>query len=125
MQLTCYIAGPMSGLPTYNFPAFDAAREYLVDEGWHVWSPADIDRLLEFDENGPPPTPFQLHTMMQLDLQTIIWQCDAVVMLPGWYKSNGARCEYYLARALGMPVYAFHPNAETKLVEIVQQQGTM
>ncbi|MHB1846903.1 MAG: DUF4406 domain-containing protein, partial [Deltaproteobacteria bacterium] len=39
------MAGPMRGLPDYNFSAFDAARDFLAGLGHDVVSPADIDRL--------------------------------------------------------------------------------
>ncbi len=48
---TIYIAGPMSGYPQYNFPAFDEARDELRENGWQVVSPADMDR-----EHGLDPT---------------------------------------------------------------------
>jgi len=31
---TIYIAGPMAGLPLYNFPAFFSAEERLARLGW-------------------------------------------------------------------------------------------
>ena len=31
-----YIAGPMRGIPLWNFPAFDAARDMLIKEGARV-----------------------------------------------------------------------------------------
>jgi len=36
-----YIAGPMTGLPEFNYPAFNAAAEYLRSLGHHVENPAD------------------------------------------------------------------------------------
>ena len=59
-----YLAGPMRGYKDYNFPAFDAARDQLVKEGWRVISPADIDRhskttprILTTRMVGMSPTP--------------------------------------------------------------------
>ena len=34
-----YIAGPMTGLVAFNFPAFEAARQDLEDAGFEVESP--------------------------------------------------------------------------------------
>ena len=36
-----YLAGPMTGLPDHNFPAFRAAAEGLQQAGWEVVNPAD------------------------------------------------------------------------------------
>ena len=38
-----YIAGPMSGLPDLNYPAFHAMAERLRAKGLHVESPAEND----------------------------------------------------------------------------------
>ena len=48
-----YIAGPMTGIDKYNFPAFDAAAQDLRDMGFHPVSPADIDRAHGFDPTDP------------------------------------------------------------------------
>jgi len=39
-----YIAGPMTGYPEFNFPAFDAARDYL-ERDWNVISPASVSTI--------------------------------------------------------------------------------
>lgn len=41
-----YIAGPMRGYDRFNFPAFDAAKDRLIEMGWDVVSPADLDRAV-------------------------------------------------------------------------------
>lgn len=40
---TAYLAGPMRGIPEYNFPAFYAAAAALRAHGLNVWSPAEND----------------------------------------------------------------------------------
>lgn len=40
---TLYIAGPMSGIPQFNFPAFIAAAAALRAQGYTIISPAETD----------------------------------------------------------------------------------
>jgi hypothetical protein len=91
-----YIAGPMSNLPLNNYPAFHAAAWLLRDLGMHVENPA---------ENDPPPCGTWLG-YMRLALRQLS-TCDAVVMLPGWMWSRGARIEWLLAKLLGLRVMSF------------------
>lgn len=35
----------------------------------------------------------------------IVGRCDAILMLPGWERSEGSRLEYQRATARGLPVY--------------------
>ena len=39
MVTKVYLAGPMRGLPRYNFDAFDRAAKYLREDGYAVFSP--------------------------------------------------------------------------------------
>ena len=86
-----YIAGPMRGIPKYNFPAFDAAAERLYNEGWDAVNPADLDRALGFDPEDFPAdfdwtsldSGLSLKDIVKKDLDAI-QQCDAIFMLAGW-----------------------------------------
>lgn len=42
-SLCYYLAGPMSGLPDYNYPAFEEAKKFLEEEGIKVRSPHEIN----------------------------------------------------------------------------------
>ena len=88
-----YLAGPMSGLPEFNYPAFNALAEQLRAQGHHVENPA---------ENSEPPCQSWLGYMRLAVAQ--LATCDAVVMLDGWEKSRGARVEYQLAVGMGLRV---------------------
>lgn len=89
-----YLAGPMTGVVDHNFPAFHAAAGRLRDAGYEVVNPA---------ENFGGQTHLPRSSYMRTDLAMLL-QCDAVVMLSGWEKSQGAKLEYLLAQELGLPV---------------------
>ena len=99
MKKTIYIAGPMQNCPLFNFPAFDAARDKLIAEGWNVISPADLDRAIGFHETFPASqinTAF-LDEALKRDVDAIL-KSDAIYMLRGWKNSTGATAEYWLAK---------------------------
>jgi len=89
-----YIAGPMTGLPEHNFPAFHAAANRLQEAGWETVNPA---------ENFDGRTDLPRETYLRADIE-LLATCDAVAMLPGWEDSRGAKLEYLIAWELGMPV---------------------
>lgn len=100
--MTTYIAGPMTGLPDYNYPAFHAAAAELRAQGIHVRSPA------EHDHGTHQPYDFY----MRLALRALL-DCDAILLLPGWETSKGARLEYDIAWALGMHINEYQPQEVT------------
>lgn len=92
-----YIAGPMTGLPDYNFPAFHAAAADWRAAGWTVVNPAEA-----FDgDQGRPYRDYVRHDM------AVIRGCRAIAMLPGWDGPNarGSVWEHEVALLLGLAVY--------------------
>jgi hypothetical protein len=90
-----YIAGPMTGLPEYNFPAFRAAAIRLREFDFDVISPVEID-------HGPgKPGSHSAQHYLRNDLRALI-DCDGIALLPGWEQSIGARCEAAVALTLGL-----------------------
>lgn len=109
-----YIAGPMTGIPRYNFPAFDHAAKVWADE-WEVVSPADLTRKLwrewhgcEFDERAPVAANDAggdvYREFLRADIRELL-TCDAIALLPGWEKSRGVAVELTVARALELDVF--------------------
>lgn len=103
----------MSGIPLFNFPAFKAAAKHLRSQGHRVFNPAerDIERhdgvdISAGNHTGDPALAakqhgFSLREALADDTAFICKEADAIAMLPGWEKSNGARAEHALAVALG------------------------
>ena len=98
-----YIAGPMRGLPQFNFPAFDRAAAMLKDAGHDTVNPADLDREIGFSPEQDTITHGFMREAMRRDL-TAVCECDAIAMLPGWESSGGAKVEWMLATYLGLEV---------------------
>jgi hypothetical protein len=109
-----YLSGPMRGYENFNFPAFDAAAEYLRANGHEVFNPADKDRerdptgiswisktgdICEAEASGH----FNRRVAIRDDLNWIMDHANAIALLPGWEKSKGANAELWLARFLDLP----------------------
>lgn len=116
-----YIAGPMRGLPEWNFPAFDRAQERWQKAGWHVMSPAAMARAMNYGPDcgyiAEPSDKEGLEHLKHVMLSDIaaIYACDALAILPGWENSVGTTVELAIAQYLGLPIY----NAETmKIVDV-------
>jgi len=88
-----YIAGPMSGLPELNFPAFNEEAARLRAIGFDVVNPAELTT----DQSTP----------WCVAMRTAIggmMTCDTVALLPKWEQSKGAAIEVKLAYQLQMKV---------------------
>jgi len=86
-----YLSGPMTGLPDFNYPAFNQTAGDLRAAGYHVENPAENEVRSTWAE-------YMKSAVAQLTA------CDKIKMLPGWEASRGARIEYQLAQDLGIEV---------------------
>lgn len=82
-----YIAGPMSGRPEFNRPAFNEAEAKLQAAGYDVLNPARQPDGLEYEE------------YMRRGFEDI-GNADGVALLPGWRESSGARREVSFADSI-------------------------
>lgn len=109
-----YLAGPMRGRPSFNFPAFFEAAKELRSLGHEVFNPAERDVNLHGEKLMDNPTGevskiapelnFSLRQAMAADSEYICLEADAIALLPGWEKSKGAFAEHALSVALGHKV---------------------
>lgn len=114
---TIYIAGPMRGIPWFNFPAFDKAATALTLKGYNVINPAQLDRKVGFNPNTLPvhtdwnviPPHFDLDAAIRRDVDAIM-RSDELCLLPGWQNSKGANAEKQLAEWRGMKVWELEPE---------------
>ena len=89
-----YIAGPMTGLPEFNYPAFFTAAADLGMTGFETINPA----RKEGREGCKTWLDFMRASLRDLA------DCDGVAYLPGWGESRGAALEVHIARSLDLPV---------------------
>jgi hypothetical protein len=118
-----YIAGPMRGIPQFNFPAFFEAERLLRADDHDVFNPArhdlevcptmpladgfaegDIDRVTAAVGGA-----WSFATAMRWDLARIT-EADMIYLLDGWERSEGVKHELYVAKAIGVPVYKETPD---------------
>lgn len=116
-----YIAGPMRGYDKWNFPAFDAARNEKLAQGFQVISPADLDRARGITEDTTDFDPGEFRLAMKIDMQAVLL-CTHIFMLRGWEKSTGARNENAWANILGRTV-EFQEGAFVGHVELAVWPG--
>ena len=98
-----YIAGPMRGLPDFNYPKFNQYAEAHRAVGWYVANPVEIGA-----DYGTPEQinadPALLAAVMAAEIHALE-TCDAIYLLDGWHKSEGARKELATAIAYGLKIY--------------------
>lgn len=115
--MKAYIAGRMRGQPMLGFPAFDAARDLLLEMGHVPVSPADMDREFGVDGSSDVDVDF-VHAALRRDFVAIC-DCDAIAFLPGWEESSGARAERQVAEAIGLPCWRIDPSTRSLYRESV------
>ena len=92
-----YIAGPMSGLPDCNRPAFHAEANHQRERGHIPLNPATLPEGLNQAE--------------------YMACCLPMVMLPGWRDSQGATAEFHLTMKCGKVIrqaedgFAWYPTS--------------
>lgn len=86
-----YVAGPITGVENY-WEAFEKAEEELVAAGFVPLLPTRLPKGLTSDQ------------YMYID-QAMIDMADAVLFLPGWMDSVGARQEWDYCDKVNTPKY--------------------
>ncbi len=90
-----YLCGPMTGIPDLNFPAFAEACAALRAAGDTVLSPHEV------------PDEATWEGCLRSDLAQMVTKASALVLLPGWPSSRGAKLELSVALALGFDVFFY------------------
>lgn len=126
-----YIAGPMTGIPQFNFPAFDAAANALRERGLEVISPAELDDEVDRAAAMASPDGSALSygqgvkktwgEFLARDVKLISdGGIEGIYVLPGWERSRGARLETFVGAALnGIPVYDYTTGLRVRPLTLV------
>jgi len=88
-----YVAGPMTGIEDFNFPAFNAVAAKLRAFGYMVENPAEHGVV-----EGAEWADYMAYDLTRLGL------CGVICLLPGWENSEGAKLEVLIGQRLGMTV---------------------
>ena len=99
-----YLAGPMTAYGNYNFPLFDYVTEKLRATGHcEVFSPAEharkeLGELEIIQKMDKAELEYAIrHYLFPDQVSWICTQADAMLMLPGWQQSTGAKIEREIA----------------------------
>lgn len=101
-----YLAGPMTNIPQFNYPAFFAAAKHLRDLGHDIVSPAELDDPKTIAAAmASPDGALGSGTVdgktwgdfLARDVKIVADQVQGVVFLDNWFFSRGARLEAFTA----------------------------
>lgn len=89
-----YISGPITGIDNFQ-DNFTQAETLLRYRGYDTCNPVK--------ENSKFPAGTVWRTYIGESLR-LLCECEAICMLEGWERSEGAKLEYLVATHLGMKV---------------------
>ena len=99
-----YLAGPMSGYPQFNYPAFEAAAWALRNTGIRITSPHEA----AWPEGHETMSEEELWQEMMRLTGLQLADAEGIILLRGWPQSRGARAELSIALERTLPVYFYH-----------------
>jgi hypothetical protein len=113
-----YLAGPMSGLPQFNFPLFDSVALDLRGLGYDVVSPVELDdeddrgAAMESTTGDPDEALRTWGDYLSRDVKLIADEgIQGIVLLPNWNHSRGARLECTVGLLQrGFKFYTYDPE---------------
>lgn len=108
----CYLAGPMTGMPMFNYPAFYGAAGLIAKEfNCEVLNPARQPNGLAYDE-------YMRRAFDDLDRATVI------VLLDGWSQSKGATKELIRAHQRRIGILYWH-QVKTVLTRKLEKENPL
>jgi len=112
-----YLAGPMTGYKQFNFPLFTKVTSGLRYLGYDITSPLETDEpdmqeVAWKSETGEHDEQFNetWGEVLAKDVILISDHMEAIILLPNWHKSKGARLEVFVALLCGYPIWTVNPK---------------
>lgn len=97
MAKKIYIAGKVTGLPIHEVTMkFGSAQKELESKGFVAINPLEVVNDWQCD----------WQTAMKKCIKALI-ECDAIVLLPDWEESKGAKIERQLAENLQIEIFNY------------------
>jgi|JI10StandDraft_1071094.scaffolds.fasta_scaffold99777_8 hypothetical protein len=90
-----YISGKISGLSQEEaYDKFEKAEQDVIKLGF---TPVNPMKLIAYDPK------LEWEDYMSVDIDSLL-RCKGIYLLPDWGSSRGARCEYAIAKELGLDI---------------------
>ncbi len=123
--MKAYLAGPMSGIPKFNFPEFYEAAAIMRMHGWDIVSPAEMDAAIGIADKALASTDGDNTKLGQTwgdllarDVKLIAdGGIEAIIFLPGWQRSKGARLEATVGLLKGWDFQFYQYDKERQFVD--------
>src|SRR5690606_7252377 len=93
-----YIAGPVSGQPDLNRPAFYEADHTLTTKGFITRNPREFCADIHSDNPDDP-------RFYRRGIEVLARDCTDIVMLENWEYSQGAKEEHRVAKLCGIRIH--------------------
>lgn len=114
-----YLAGPMSGIPKFNFPAFFEAAAALRRIGFDIVSPAELDckedgdAAMQSKDGNPTDAKRSWGDFLARDVKLLAdTGIKSIVFLPNWQTSKGAKLEAFVGLLLGFDFWEYVPGTD-------------
>lgn len=113
-ELKYYLSGPMTGYPSHNYPMFTEVTNHLRGLGFSIFTPHEEFMHESMEEHAKRPYAWYIAR----DIAHMAVHCNAIILLPGWVKSNGATIELRIALTLGFRVFYYLGGKQRKVIEL-------
>ena len=99
MGIKLYIAGPMTGIVDFNYPAFYEAVQDLGNIGYVTLSPTDSELKNKSGIRYGKSREWYLKHAIRM-----VTKADGIALLEGWEQSEGAKLEVHVGQHLGLDI---------------------
>lgn len=115
-----YIAGPMTGIPQFNFPRFEHAAKTLRAAGFSIISPheqdaPEVQKVAWASPDGKLDNAGKVGGLtwgqiLAKDVELVADKIDGIIFLPDWTMSRGAKLEAFTGLLTGKKFGVFYQD---------------